>query len=53
VAQAEQVARNARRALARRPGDGRLGRLVGRLGETTAATRRLLEQARRRLSGNR
>ena len=53
VAQAEQVARNARRALATRPGDGRLGRLVGRLDETTAATRRLLEQARQRLSGNR
>jgi IS5 family transposase len=53
VAQAEQVARNARRALAKRPGDGRLGRLVGRLDETTAATRRLLEQARQRLSGNR
>jgi len=53
VTQAEQVARNARRALAKRPGDGRLGRLVGRLEETTAATRRLLAQARQRLSGNR
>jgi IS5 family transposase len=53
VAQAEHVARNARRALAKRSGDGRLGRLVGRLDETTAATRRLLEQARQRLSGNR
>jgi transposase, IS5 family len=53
VAQAEQVARNARRALAKRPGDGRLGRLVGRLEETTAATHRLLAQARQRLSGNR
>jgi transposase, IS5 family len=53
VAQAEQVARNARRALAKRPSDGRLGRLVGRLDETTAATRRLLAQARQRLSGNR
>jgi transposase, IS5 family len=53
VAQAEQVARNARRALATRPGDGRLGRLVGRLEETTAATHRLLAQARQRLSGNR
>jgi len=53
VAQAEQVARNARRALAKRPGDGRLGRLVGRLDETTAATHRLLAQARQRLSGNR
>ena len=53
VAQAEQIARNARRALATRPGDGRLGRLVGRLDETTAATHRLLAQARQRLSGNR
>jgi transposase, IS5 family len=53
VAQAEQVARNAGRALAKRPGDGRLGRLVGRLEETTAATHRLLAQARQRLSGNR
>jgi transposase, IS5 family len=53
VAQAVQVARNARRAFAKRPGDGRLGRLVGRLDETTAATRRLLAQARQRLSGNR
>jgi transposase, IS5 family len=53
VAQAEQVARNARRTLAKRPGDGRLGRLVGRLDETTAATRRLLDQTRQRLAGNR
>jgi transposase, IS5 family len=53
VAQAEQVARNARRTLATRPGDGRLGRLVGRLDETTAATRRLLDQTRQRLAGNR
>jgi transposase, IS5 family len=53
VAQAEQVVRNARRALAKRPGDGRLGRLVGRLDETTTATCQLLEQARQRLSGNR
>ena len=53
VAQAEQVARNARRTLAKRPSDGRLRRLVGRLDETTAATRRLLEQTRQRLSGNR
>jgi IS5 family transposase len=30
VGQAEQVARNARRALAKRPGDGRLRRMVGR-----------------------
>jgi IS5 family transposase len=53
VAQAEQVARNARRTLVKRPGDGRLGRLVGRLDETTAATRRLLDQTRQRLAGNR
>jgi transposase, IS5 family len=53
VAQAEQVARNARRTLATRPGDGRLGRLVGRLDETTAATHRLLDQTRQRLAGNR
>ena len=39
--------------LAHRPGDGRLARLVGRLDETTAATHRLLAQARQRLSGNR
>jgi IS5 family transposase len=32
--QVQVVARNARRALARRPGDGRLGRLVGELEET-------------------
>jgi IS5 family transposase len=53
VAQAEQVARNARRTLVKRPGDGRLGRLVGRLDETTAATRRLLDQTRQRLASNR
>jgi IS5 family transposase len=53
VAQAEQVARNARRGLAKRPGDGRLERLAGRLDETTAATHRLLTQTRQRLSGNR
>jgi transposase, IS5 family len=53
VAQAEQVARNARRTLATRPSDGRLRRLVGRLDETTAATRRLLDQTRQRLAGNR
>jgi transposase, IS5 family len=46
VAQAEQVARNARRTLATRPGDGRLD-------ETTAATHRLLDQTRQRLAGNR
>jgi IS5 family transposase len=47
------VARNARRALAHRPGDGRLGRLVGELDETIAATGRLLAQTDQRLAGNR
>jgi transposase, IS5 family len=47
------VARNARRALTRRPGDGRLGRLVGDLEETIAATGRLLTQTAQRLAGNR
>jgi len=47
------VAGNARRAGARRSGDGRLGRLVGELAETIAATRRLLAQTDQRLAGNR
>ena len=47
------VAGNARRALARRPGDGRLGWLVGELAETIAATGRLLAQTDQRLAGNR
>jgi transposase, IS5 family len=47
------VARNARRAGARRPGDGRLGRLVGELDETITATGRLLAQTDQRLAGNR
>jgi IS5 family transposase len=47
------VARNARRAGARRAGDGRLGRLVGELEETIAATQRLLAQTDQRLAGNR
>src|SRR5215212_8069754 len=47
------VARNARGGLARRPGDGRLGRLVGELQETIAATERLLAQTDQRLAGNR
>jgi transposase, IS5 family len=51
LVQAEQVARNARRARARRPDDGRLERLVQRLEETTAATHRLLAQTRQRLAG--
>jgi transposase, IS5 family len=49
----QAVARNARGALARRPGDGRLGRLVGELAETIAATQRLLAQTDQRLAGNR
>ena len=53
LAQAERVARNARRALGRRPGDGRLRRLVARLQETTTQTHRLLDQTRQRLRGNR
>jgi IS5 family transposase len=39
--QVESVGRNARGVLAHRGGDGRLGRLVGELEETIAATRRL------------
>jgi IS5 family transposase len=53
LAQAERVARNARRTLGRRPGDGRLRRLVARLEETTTQTHRLLDQTRQRLRGNR
>jgi transposase, IS5 family len=51
--QAERVARGARRAAARHPDDGRLGRLADRLDETTTVTRRPLEQADQRLAGNR
>jgi transposase, IS5 family len=47
------VARSARRAGVRRPDDGRLGRLVGELEETIAATGRLLAQTDQRLAGNR
>jgi transposase, IS5 family len=47
------VARTARRARRRRPGDGRLGRLVDELAETIAATGRLLTQTDQRLAGNR
>jgi transposase, IS5 family len=47
------VARNARRARRHRPGDGRLGRLVGELEETITATERLLAQTNQRLAGNR
>jgi IS5 family transposase len=53
LGQAEQVARNARRARRARPEDGHLGRLVERLEETTTLTHRLLDQARQRLAGNR
>jgi transposase, IS5 family len=49
----QAVARSVRRTLARRPGDGRLGRLVGELVETMAATERLLAQTDQRLAGNR
>jgi IS5 family transposase len=51
--QVQVVARNARGGLARRPGDGRLGRLVGELQETIAATERLLAQTDQRLAGDR
>jgi IS5 family transposase len=49
----QAVARSVRWTLARRPGDGRLGRLVGELVETMAATERLLVQTDQRLAGNR
>jgi IS5 family transposase len=49
----EVVARNARRARRHRPGDGRLGRLVGELEETIGHTGRLLAQTDQRLAGNR
>jgi IS5 family transposase len=49
----QAVLRNARVGLARRPGDGRLGRLIGELAETIAATGRLLAQTDQRLAGNR
>jgi IS5 family transposase len=51
--QVQAVAANARRARRRRPDDGRLGRLVGELQETIAATGRLLAQTDQRLAGNR
>jgi IS5 family transposase len=47
------VARNARRAGARRPEDGRLGRLVDELAETITSTQRLLAQTDQRLAGHR
>jgi transposase, IS5 family len=49
----QAVMRNARGRLARRPGDGRLGRLLGELAETIAATMRLLAQTDQRLGGDR
>jgi transposase, IS5 family len=51
--QVEVVARNAQRMLTRRPGDGRLGRLVGELDETIMQTQRLLAQTDQRLAGDR
>jgi IS5 family transposase len=53
VREVQVVARNARRADARRSGDGRLARLVGELDETIIATQRLLAQTDQRLAGNR
>jgi transposase, IS5 family len=53
LGEVQAVLHNARRALARRPGDGRLGRLVDELDETIAATKRLLAQTDQRLAGNR
>jgi IS5 family transposase len=53
LGEVEAVVRNARRALGRRPGDGRLGRLVGELDETISQTQRLLAQTDQRLAGNR
>jgi IS5 family transposase len=49
----QAILRNARQALTRRPGDGRLGRLLDELAETIAATQRLLAQTDQRLAGNR
>jgi transposase, IS5 family len=49
----QAVLRNARGGLARRPGDGRLPRLVGELDETIRQTQRLLAQTDQRLAGNR
>jgi transposase, IS5 family len=53
LGEVQAVVRNARRMLARRPGDGRLGRLVGELEETIGLTGRLLAQTDQRLAGNR
>jgi transposase, IS5 family len=51
--QVRPVWRNARRALRRRPQDGRLARLVGELEATMTHSRRLLAQTRQRLQGER
>jgi IS5 family transposase len=51
--QVTAVARNARRALARRPTDGRLRRLVGELDRTIGHTQQLLAQTAQRLAGER
>jgi IS5 family transposase len=53
LGQVQAVARNARRTLARRPNDGRLGRLLDELHEMIDATQRLLAQTDQRLAGNR
>jgi transposase, IS5 family len=53
LGQVQAVAGNARRAAARRPEDGRLGRLVDELAETITNTQRLLAQTDQRLAGNR
>jgi transposase, IS5 family len=49
----QAVVRNTRRGLGHRPGDRRLGRLLGELQETMDHTDRLLGQTDQRLSGNR
>jgi transposase, IS5 family len=49
----QAVRRNARRALARRPTDGRLRRLDDELDQTIQTTERLLAQTAQRLAGNR
>ena len=53
LGEVEPVRRNARRALGRRPQDGRLGWLVGELDKTIGHTGRLLWQTDQRLAGNR
>jgi len=51
IADAQAVLRNARRHLARRPGDGRLRRYVADLEAVIAATVRVISQTRQRLAG--